>query len=258
MSSIRWCLACGLAALLAGCVTVSEATRSQAETRRQLAQVRLGKNQVEMSIVEYLKSIELYDKDPEAHFGLSEAYRRKGYFDLAERELFKTLRVDPTFLDARLNLGVIYLQQERWQEAIQQNDILVLEPAFLRPARALVNRGWAHYKSGNTEQAERDFRRALKEGGANHFAHMNLGILYYGQGELVTAIQEFDQVLEILELRPVELFGASEAEARFRIAQAYVRLGQRVEAIEHLDVALERGGKGKWGRKSKDYLAVLQ
>ncbi len=88
MSSIRWCLACGLAALLAGCVTVSEATRSRAETRRQLAQVRLGKNQVEMSIVEYQKSIKLYDKDPEAHFGLSEAYRRKGYFDLAERELF--------------------------------------------------------------------------------------------------------------------------------------------------------------------------
>lgn len=258
MSRIRWCLACGLAALLAGCITVSEATRGQAEAHRQLAEVRLGKNQVELAIGDYKKSIELYDEDPEAHFGLSEAYRRKGFFDLAEQQLFKTLRVDPSFLDARLNLGVIYLQQERWQEAIQQNDILITEATFLRPARALVNRGWAHYKSENTEQAERDFRRALKEGGANHYAHMNLGILYYGQGELVAAIQEFDQVLEILELRPVELYGASEAEARFRIAQAYVRLGQRVEAIEHLKVALERGGKGKWGRKSKDYLAVLQ
>ena len=95
-------------------------------------------------------------------------------------------------------------------------------------------------------------------GCAGLHVHMNLGILYYGRGETVDAVTQFEQVLEILEGRPPQVFGASEAEARFRLAQAHVRLGHHAEAIEHLRVAEERGGKGKWGRKSREYLAVLR
>ncbi len=252
-------LACGLAVLLAGCATpVSFAVRERAETHRQLAEIKLGRHEVELSIRQYKKSLEIHDKDPEAHFGISEAYRRKGVLDLAEHHLLETLRLDPENVDARLNLGVVYLQLERWQDAIRVNSALMEDPTFFRPARALVNRGWAHYKSGNAELAQRDYSEALKQGGAGLYAHMNLGILYYGRGETVDAVTQFEQVLEILEGRPPQVFGASEAEARFRLAQAHVRLGHHAEAIEHLRVVEERGGKGKWGRKSREYLAVLR
>ena len=252
------CLAWGLVLVLAACATVSEERLNRAEAHRQLAELRLAKRELELAMREYQKSIELYDKDPEAHFGLSQTYRLKGILDLAEHHLRETLRLDPRHQEARLNLGAVYLERERWEDAIRENDILIEDPTLLGRARALVNRGWAHYKSGNAEQAERDFRDALSEGGFNDYAHMNLGILYYSRGEVVEAIHEFEQVLEILERRPPKVFGASEAEARFWLARAHVKLGQRQEAIEHLRIAAERGGEGRWGRKSREYLAVLE
>jgi tetratricopeptide (TPR) repeat protein len=244
--------------VLAACATVSEERVNRAEAHRQLAELRLAKREIELAMREYQKSIELYNRDPEAHFGLSQTYRLKGMLDLAERHLLETLRLDPKHQEARLNLGAVYLEWERWEDAIRENDILIEDPTFLGRARALVNRGWAHYKSGNAEQAERDFRNALTEGGFNDYAHMNLGILYYSRGEVVESIRELQQVLEILGRRPPQVFGASEAEARFWLARAYVKLGQRQEAIEHLKIAAERGGEGKWGRKSREYLAVLE
>ncbi len=49
-----------------------------------------------------------------------------------------------------------------------------------------------------------------------------------------------------------------EIEARFRLAQAHIKLGQLSRAIQHLRVAADRGGKGEWGRKSKEYLQLLE
>jgi len=258
MSLMRRRLACGLAVGLAACTTVSPQLRDRAETHRQVAEMRLGRGEVEQAMREYKTSIELYAEDSEAHFGLSEAYRRKGALVLAEQHLLETLRLDPENVDARLNLGVVYLQMERWEDAIRVDSLLIQDPLFFRPARALVNRGWAHYKSGNTALAEKDYREALERGGASLYARMNLGILYYGRGETVEAVREFEHVLGMLQDRPPGLFGASEAEARFRLAQAYVKLGQHSAAIEHLERAERRGAEGKWGRMSREYLEVLR
>ncbi len=255
----RWLwLAGGFAVLLVACATTSPKLRERAETHRQLGEIKLARNQVELAIREYKTSLELYKNDPETHFGVSEAYRRKGVFDLAEHHLHQALRLDPENVDARLNLGVVYLQMERWQDAIKVNSALIKDPTFYRPGRALVNRGWAHYKSGNAELAQRDYGEALKQGGASLYAHMNLGILYYSRGETVDAVNEFERVVELLRDRSPEMFGASEAEARFRLAQAHVKLGHHAEAIEQLEVAEKRGGEGQWGRKSGEYLAVLR
>ena len=153
---------------------------------------------------------------------------------------------------------MVYLQQERWSDAITQATILVKDPTFIRPGRALVNRGWAHYKSGQLVEAESDFVQALDEGGAVEAAHMNLGIVYYDQGEVVRAVQQFKKVIELLEHRPPQIFGSGVAEARFRLARAYVKLGHRQKAIRHLELAEKRGGRDEWGRKSKEYLSVLR
>ena len=49
-----------------------------------------------------------------------------------------------------------------------------------------------------------------------------------------------------------------EAQARFRLAQAYIRMGLRERAVEHLQVATERGGSSEWAERSRDYLQVIE
>jgi tetratricopeptide (TPR) repeat protein len=257
---MQWWKALALAPIvvLLGCATVSERDLARASMHRRLAESKLQKGALELAIREYRASIEFYDKDPEAHFGLADAYRRKGLYAESEQSLLRTLKLDKTHNDARLNLSVVYGLQARWADVIRITTQLVDEPTFLRPSRALVNRGWAHYKSGSLDLAQRDLSEALISDEGNHQAHLNLGILLFDRGSVLDAMVHFEKVLKILERRPPAFFSGAKAQTRFHLAQAHVKLGQRAKAIEQLRAASEQGGKGEWAEKSREYLSVLE
>jgi Tfp pilus assembly protein PilF len=249
-----------IAALTAAtaCSTLSERELLLADQHRDLAASKLAQGEAEMAIAEYRKALDINPKDPETHLGLAEALRAKGLYSDCERELQEALRLDPTHQDARLALGVTYLQMERWNDAAAEFQRLIDDPTFIRPSRALVNLGWAHYKSGDLDQAVSDFEHALKLERTNYTAHLDLGIVLYEKGELVEAVKHFEECVNIIGERPAPVFGSAEAEARFRMARAYVRLNQRDRAVDTLKVAVERGGQSEWAQKSSDYLKVLQ
>lgn len=251
-------IACLLAAagLVACATSVSPQRIGRADLQRRLADVKLSKGQYEIAIREYKRSIELYAHDAESHFGLAEAYRRKGLFADAARQLQKALEIDPLHQEARLNLGVVYLQMERWDDAIEQNRILIDDPTFPRPSRALVNLGWAHYKSGDLERAKLAFAEALGDDRNSYQAALNLGIVLIELGDVVESLRYFERVIEIVESRGVP--DAAAAESRFHMAQAHVKLQQLDKAIAELQLASELGGRGAWGVKSREYLQVLQ
>jgi type IV pilus assembly protein PilF len=259
MPKSRALVAALLALFAAGaCKTVGEKELLLADTHRDMAEAKLSQGEPEAAIAEYQKAIAINPKDADNHFGIAEAYRRKGLLNDTERELKQALRLDPKHQEARLALGVTYLQLERWNDAAAEFQTLVDDPTFIRPARALVNLGWAHYKSGNLEQAVAELQRALKTDSANYVAHLDLGIVLYDRGDLVEAIQHFGECVNIVGERPAPVYGPAEAEARFRMAQAYVRLNQRDRAVDALRVAVQRGGESEWAHRSSDYLKVLQ
>lgn len=242
-----------------GCQTVATPEEiSLADSHRDLAEAKLSMGEPELAIKEYQAALVLHPDDAESHYGLALAYQQKNMLNDTERQFQETLRLDPTHLEARLALGVAYLQMERWNDAAGQFEMLIADPTFVRPTRALVNLGWAHYKSGNLELAKSDFQRALTQDRSNYVAQLDLGIVYYDQGDLVEAVSHFEACVKILAERPVKVYGPVEAEARFRMAQAYVRLGKRDQALASLKVAVARGGESEWVRKSNDYLKVLQ
>jgi type IV pilus assembly protein PilF len=259
MNSPRLWLASALVlTFVSACNTVSPGDVALADSHRNFADVKLSQGEPEIAIKEYQKAIALHPNDVESHYGLAEAYRAKNMLSDTERELREVLRLAPTHHEARLALGVAYLQMERWNDAAAEFATLAQDPTFVRPSRALVNLGWAHYKSGDLEAAKLQFERALRADPANHVAHLDLGIVFYDKGELVEAIRHFEEAVNLIAERPVQVFGPAEAEARYRMAQAYLRLGQRDRAVDTLRVAVERGGESEWGRKSTDYLKVLQ
>jgi type IV pilus assembly protein PilF len=250
--------ALGALLALAGCSSTNNRESLLADSHRDLGSVKLAQGEPEAAIAEYRKSLALDPDEPETHLGLAEAYRRKGLLNDTERELREALRLDADHQEARLALGVTFLQMERWDDAAAEFQRLVDDPTFIRPSRALVNLGWAHYKSGKLDQAKSDFERALKSDRSNYVAHLDLGIVLYDGDQLVEAIQHFEECVKIVGERPAPVFGPAEAEARFRAAQAYVRLNQRQRAVDALRVAVERGGESEWAHKSSDYLKVLQ
>jgi tetratricopeptide (TPR) repeat protein len=252
-----WLVVSGCQALL-GQRALSDQEVRLATTHRTRAALKLRSGEIELAIREYRLALESNPYDPEAHFGLGEALSQKGLLAEAEASLLHAVRLEPDHHDARLNLSSLYLRRKAWDRAIAATTKLVDDPTFLNPARALVNRAWAQYSAGRLAEAEADLRDALTIDSSIFQAHLNLGIVLYDKGEIADAMQAFERVLEILARYGPSAPGSAEAEARFRIAQARVKLGQREKAIAQLKTASTRGGQGHWGKRAREYLALIE
>jgi Tfp pilus assembly protein PilF len=253
-------LALVLAAL--GCATASGPTEnapgeeSPAERRTQ-AHYKLGvehlrQGQPALAIRELRAATEYDPSDVWVRLALAEAYRLKGHLELAEAELNTALRLRSDFQQARLNLSALYIQMERYEEAVAQTRALLEDPTFPVPWKALTNQGFAEYKLGRLREARQSLELAVEYHGEYWQALLNLGILDADEGRRLEALERFDAVLA---LRPGPL---AESEVNYRIGEVYVALGNRERAVQHLTAAASNRPSGEWGKRSEDYLKRLR
>lgn len=212
--------------------------------------MRSGRNPE--AIGELLQGVRLDPADPHIRLALAEAYRRGGRNAEAEQHLRAALELDPAFQSAHLNLSGLYIQLERYEEAIGHLQRLLDDPTFPHPWRALTNLGWAEYKLGRSDEAARHLRLALDYKEDYWPARLNLGILAADRGDRDQAVEHFERVLEAA---PGPL---AEAEARYRLAELYVAMGDKRRAIAQLHKASDLRPSGPWGKRSAEYLQSLQ
>jgi tetratricopeptide (TPR) repeat protein len=250
-----------LVSLALGCATTGEddaaARISAADEARARAHQSVGANHLRegrhaLAIRELRASEELNPGDKWTQLTLAEAYRQKGLHSDAERHLKKALAADPAFQDARLTLSALYIQLERYEEAIAEAQRLIDDPTFPQPWTALTNKGWALAQLKRRDEAREALTTAVDYNDRYWRAHLNLGILDSEEGKRIDAIERFERVLE---LGPGPL---GTAEANYRIAEIYISLGKRERALEHLVAASSQRPSGAWGKRSEDYLKRLR
>lgn len=251
------CVLVTVAVLGFGCMTAQPVAEELDGSKRALATRDVGvdhlsKGRLAMAIRQLQLSVALDDEDAETHLWLGEALRRKGRLDDAELEMLRAIELDPALYDARLSLSALYVQMERFEEAIAHSTALVDDPLFGRPWMALTNRGWAQFKEGRTQEARRSLYDALDFKPDYWPAHLNLGILEREVGNHLRAITHLEEVIGL------GIGYGPESEANYRLGELYVTLGRRDQAIGHFDAALASSPDGKWARQSKGYLELLR
>jgi len=226
-------------------------TRSRAHY--DLAVDHLAKGRTAQALREFMAALEYRPDDPWIHLGLGECYRRKSLYDQAEHHLLQAIELKPHFQTAQLNLSALYAHMQRYDESAEWARKLVEDPTYAAPWRAYNNLGWAYLRSGKIDEARAALLSALEFD--DHFwpARLNLGILESEAGSKLDAIQHFEAVVE----RNPGPF--AEAEARFRMGELFVSLGNRGRALEQFTTVAEGSvGSSSWGKKSQDYLRILQ
>jgi Tfp pilus assembly protein PilF len=247
----------GLALAASGCASGARALEREQELRRARAHLDLGLDHLlndrpALALRELLSAQGLDPRNPRIHYGLAQAYLRQLRRADAEAHLREALALQPGFHDARLMLSALYIELARYPEALAEAQVLIDDPTYPAPWRAHANRGWVHYKLGDLAQARRELELALEYNDRFWTATLNLGILAGQEGRRLEAIEHFRRTLE---LDP----GASgAAEANYRLAETYISLGQRERAMSHLRAAVAQTPDGPWGRKSEEYLKLLQ
>jgi len=247
-------LVCGLAF---GCVTTpfedgAAPVLERAHAKRDLGLDYLSRGNTSMAIRELQQALELDPDNAEILLWLGEGYRRKQRLGEAQVFMERALALSPKSHLVRLNLSGLYIQLERYDDAIALANTLVGDVTYLSPWQALNNRGWAQLQNDQPEAAEASFREALDFHPRFWPATLNLGILASRQGQKRAAVEHFNQVLE----REPDAFALSET--NFRIGEVYVSWGHRRKAIGYFEAALSDSPNSRWGEQSPGYLALLE
>jgi Tfp pilus assembly protein PilF len=156
------------------------------------------------------------------HFNSGVSFYNQKEFSKAIQAYQKVIELDPTYVEAYNNLGIIYQMigdVERAFESYQKST--KINPRY---EKGYNNLGILLLLKGRNEEALEAFQKALAVNPNNIESHINLGILLKKKGEWEKAIESYRRALTISPLH---------GETHYNIALLYEQLENLELAISH-------------------------
>lgn len=146
------------------------------------------------------------------------------------------VRKNPNNVQARLQLGLVYQQAKRYDDAVSQLDeVLKVAPGA---KEALVAKGFALMEKGDLKNATVPLTKVIEANRDGEFAasDSNLGAAYYYLGVIAVKQKNPDEALEklthALKIQPTD------SDSMYQVALARMQKGQNAEAVATLKEAL--------------------
>jgi len=156
------------------------------------------------------------------------------------------LALDPGYADCLINLGNVFFNEDRLEEAEQAfRKALQISPADVR---AQQNLGVAWQVLGRTAEAEASFRTALQIDPGYATARWNLAVLKLLTGHYREGFQEFEARFSKNEPVPLRhsdrpLWDGSFFAGKTLLVHAEQGFGDTFQFLRYLPLVAERGGK---------------
>jgi type IV pilus assembly protein PilF len=167
------------------------------------------------------KAIELNEQNSEAHHFVGLIYLSfcaVSTFECrpadAERATRRAIELKPDFREAKNTLGVILIQEEKYEEAIGVLKPLANDILYQTPWDAWGNLGLAYLKKGKQDEAIDALRRSVASQPKFCVGNYRLGLAYEKKGDLSAARDALSRALETNSPECQSLQDAFEARAR--------------------------------------------
>lgn len=149
-----------------------------------------------------VKAIEAYEKvielDPmfiEAYNNLGVLYQEMGLYDKALEVFQKAIQINPRYDKILNNLGTLLLLRERYEESKEAfQKALIINPNNIE---SHINLGILFKKQGQADQAIESYHRALAINPLHGEAHYNMGLLYEQLGKMEVAIGHYQKFIQM-------------------------------------------------------------
>ncbi|MFO0598604.1 MAG: social motility TPR repeat lipoprotein Tgl [Myxococcaceae bacterium] len=185
-----------------GCAHVSDAARDQSRIHYELALAALVKSPQE-SMKECDAALELNPENAEAwHIKallLHHSYQR---LDEALTAYLKAISLKEPFSEARTNVGNLYMDQKRYDDAIVSYQKALDDVLYPDTFIAQGNMGWAYFKTGNTKQAIDLLKSATTVNPKYCLGYLQLGQVYEAQQNSAESCKYFGRFREHCPDRP--------------------------------------------------------
>ena len=162
------------------------------------------RRQYSLAINAYKRALELDPDCAAVHHSLGFSYYKEGEFDHARNALQKAIELNPLNANYHYVLGQLLEDwtelEGTWEEAIGEfTRTIELDPSYIE---AWYNRGLLYEKLGDLEKACNDFKQVVSRVPTFHAARHNLGVLYIKQQQWEDAEQVFEGILEVEPWEP--------------------------------------------------------
>ncbi len=238
-------------ALLAGCRhRPSEKEQRAAETHYNLGRMAATNGSIQEAVREYQAALKLDEGFPEAHNGygllLHLSFNRP---EEAIQHYKRALEIRPDFSDVKTNLGAVYLDLGKYDEAIKLFDEALNDMLYTEPYIAHANRGWALFKKGNVRGGMESIHMALTTNPKFCLGHRLLGQIHDEQGQTESACEDYQRYRDACP---------DAGDAHYREGVCLAKLGKTEEARKSFEACQAKSGPAATKDECKRLLERMQ
>ncbi len=182
--------------LQTGCAATSSSGRPAAY-HYQMGVSYLEERNYTAALVDLTEAEKMEPDNAELQYNLGRALTGKQRLDLAEHKFLRALALRPNYSDARNDLGVLYLETGRWDNAIQQFKAVKDDLFYPRHNNARINLALSYMGKGDLAAAldELSSVRALDPG--NPIISVTIGRVLFAQGKTEEAVHEYRRAIVV-------------------------------------------------------------
>lgn len=184
-------------------------------------------------------------RDPHVPNALGLALLYKKDYPSAVRAFSDALSLDGTFVEARNNRGVAWLQVGKWDDAETDFQAVLDGPPSPEKVNAHFNLGLLYDKRGRSRDAEREFSLTIADSPDNVQAFRSRGLVRMKLEQNAGALEDFLVVLKEEPRDPV---------ANYQAAICLLASGRRDLARKFMQRAADAAPESDEGRKAKRWL----
>lgn len=181
---------------LTGCVATSSSGRP-ATYHYQMGVSYLEERNYTAALTDLSEAEKLDPDNAELQYHLGRALTGKRRLDLAEQRFLRALALRPNYSEARNDLGVLYLETSRWDNAIQQFRAVKDDLFYPRHDHALINLSLAYLGKGDYSSAIEELQIVRASDPRNPVVKVSVGRVLFAQGKTQQAVDEYRRAIEI-------------------------------------------------------------
>jgi len=233
---------------LAGCVATSSSGRP-ASYHYQMGVSYLEERNYTAALVDLSEAEKLDPDNADLQYNLGRALVGKQRLDLAEHKFLHALALRPNYSEARNDLGVLYLETGRWDNAIQQFKAVKDDLFYPRHANAQINLGLAYLGKGDLNAALEELSSVKSFDPRNPIIAVAIGRVLFAQGKTEQAIQEYRRAIVV---------APHYANAHFYLGLALMKMSQLSAAREAFKEVVKITPDSSNGRTALGYIDLLR
>ena len=205
---------------------------SSPELHNNMGRIHLRNGDLDKARAEFVKALELDQKNADALLNLATIERAKGRLGDAETLVKRALQVDPNSIGALSQLAELARDQGDLDEAVR----LFEEALAIDDSLPFLHMGYGDVlqRAGRFAEAEEAFKLVLQLDPDAFKAHYNLGVTYGNQGMIDQAIAEYEKALEMQPDHP------EAALVHNNLGAIALDRGDASKAAEHFEQAVAR------------------